>query len=213
MKITLLYDNESCREDLKGDWGFACLVEMVDRPVILFDTGANGKILLENMNALGLSPEIVDEVILSHAHWDHTDGLPAFIEQNSDITLYAPPDYTPPQGLKKVYHLKDPCPIHEDIFLTGWLNNQEQSLAIKTEKGVVVIVGCSHPGVGKILEAGARFGEIYGIIGGLHGFKEFEQLQNLELICACHCTRYREKIRKKFPDKWAEGGAGREITI
>ena len=53
MKITIIYDNETCREDLKADWGFACLVEVYGKN-ILFDTGAKGDILLENMKILGL---------------------------------------------------------------------------------------------------------------------------------------------------------------
>lgn len=50
-------------------------------------------------------------------------------------------------------------------------------------------------------------------IGGLHGFKEFELIQNLKSICPTHCTQFKEKIRSFYPDKYIEGGAGRVITI
>ena len=59
MKITLIYDNEVYREGLRADWGFSCLVEVEDQPRILFDTGANGKILLGNMEKLDIEPEAV----------------------------------------------------------------------------------------------------------------------------------------------------------
>ncbi|RLF97673.1 MBL fold metallo-hydrolase, partial [Thermococci archaeon] len=49
MKITIVYDNEAYKKDLKADWGFSCLVEIENTPKILFDTGANGSILLYNM--------------------------------------------------------------------------------------------------------------------------------------------------------------------
>jgi len=39
MKITIIYDNESCEEDLKSNWGFFCLAEIENIPGILFDTG------------------------------------------------------------------------------------------------------------------------------------------------------------------------------
>ena len=78
MKMTILYDNEKCREDLEADWGFACLVE-VRGLKILFDTGADGPVLLENMNKLDIDPRTVDEVFISHVHFDHTGGLFDFL--------------------------------------------------------------------------------------------------------------------------------------
>ncbi|MCK4479872.1 MAG: MBL fold metallo-hydrolase, partial [Candidatus Lokiarchaeota archaeon] len=41
-------------------------------------------------------------------------------------------------------------------------------IAVKTDKGIVLIVGCSHPKMAHILDAVQQFGKIYGIIGGLH---------------------------------------------
>lgn len=52
---------------------------------------------------------------------------------------------------------------------------------IKTEKGLVVIVGCSHPGVKNILKVASKFGDPKVIIGGLHGFRDFDLIRGLEL--------------------------------
>jgi len=41
----------------------------------------------------------------------------------------------------------------------------------------VVVVGCSHPGVGEIIYAASEFGKVYGVIGGLHGFHDFNRLR------------------------------------
>ena len=51
MKITIVYDNEVYKKDLglKAGWSFSCLVKIENTPKILFDTGANGLILLSNM--------------------------------------------------------------------------------------------------------------------------------------------------------------------
>jgi hypothetical protein len=52
MKITIPYDNTVFQSGLKPDWGFSCLVETHNRN-ILFDTGSNGSILLENIFSTG----------------------------------------------------------------------------------------------------------------------------------------------------------------
>ena len=51
MTVTIIYDNESRKADLPADWGFSCLVSVYGRN-ILFDTGANGTLLLDNMKTL-----------------------------------------------------------------------------------------------------------------------------------------------------------------
>ena len=86
---------------------------------------------------------------------------------------------------------------------------------VKTDKGLVVICGCSHPGIGDIFEAASRFGseKIHALIGGLHGFEEFGLLMDLGLVCPCHCTQYISQIESLYPDKYICGGAGRIIEI
>jgi len=81
MKITIIYDNEVWKEGLRADWGFSCLVEAYNKK-ILFDTGANGSILLDNMRKLDINPTEIDDVFISHAHWDHTGGLLDFLGIN-----------------------------------------------------------------------------------------------------------------------------------
>jgi len=60
------------RKDLQADWGFSALVEGENISRILFDTGANGNILLSNMEKLNIDPITIDKVFISHAHFDHT---------------------------------------------------------------------------------------------------------------------------------------------
>ena len=68
-------------------------------------------------------------------------------------------------------------------------------------------------GVKKILKAGARFGKVRALVGGLHGFKQFALLNPLEKVCPTHCTRYIEHIKRLYPGKYVEGGAGKIIEI
>jgi 7,8-dihydropterin-6-yl-methyl-4-(beta-D-ribofuranosyl)aminobenzene 5'-phosphate synthase len=57
-----------------GEWGFSALVE-ADGQRILFDTGGHPDTVLRNARELGVDLSSVEEVILSHNHWDHTSGL------------------------------------------------------------------------------------------------------------------------------------------
>ena len=213
MKITLIYDNYVFGEGFQADWGFACLVEVENVRPFLFDTGANGSILLSNMRRLSIDPATIQEVFISHSHWDHLGGLSAFLEVNKDVKVYIPASCPKPPGAKEVISVGDSLQIHENIFSTGELGHMEQSMAIKTEKGVVVIVGCSHPGVGTILESASQFGKVYALIGGLHGFRKFDLLRDIDLVCPTHCTQYTKEIKSLFPEKCIDGGVGKVITL
>ena len=209
MKITIIYDNEAFRKDLRADWGFSCLVDVYEKK-ILFDTGTKGSILLENMKILDIDPSVIEEVFISHSHGDHTGGLSDFLKVNP-VPVYVPASYG--KSFPQAVAVREPIQIHENIFSTGELNNTEQSLIVKTERGVVVIAGCSHPGVKPILEAAAQFGNVTALIGGLHGFTDFDLLKGLELVCATHCTRYKSEIQSLYPDIFVEGGAGRILEL
>jgi 7,8-dihydropterin-6-yl-methyl-4-(beta-D-ribofuranosyl)aminobenzene 5'-phosphate synthase len=213
VRVTIIYDNETSREDLRADWGFSCLVEAQGKR-ILFDTGAKGSILLGNMKKLDIEPSSIGAVFISHADWDHTGGLSDFLEKNSAATLYIPPSYrTPPTSARDVVVVKGPMKISEGIFSTGELRGIEQALVVVTDRGPVIITGCSHPGVGDILEAAFTYGIPYALMGGLHGSEEFERLEGIDVICATHCTKFKAQIAARYPETVIEGGAGRVIDI
>src|SRR6059036_2123656 len=51
----------------------------------------------------------------------------------------------------------------------GTLELRELSLALNTPEGMVIVVGCSHPGIDKIVEAAAKINpRIHLIVGGFH---------------------------------------------
>lgn len=213
MKITILYDNDVAVEGLglKGDHGFACLVEFKGVRV-LFDTGEKGPVLLNNMKALKVEPASLDEVFISHGDSDHIGGL-ADLLKLKPAKVYVPAACPEPQGASEVIKVKAPFQLRENMYSTGQLGNEEQSLVVKTGKGLVIIVGCSHPGVGNILKSAAQFGKPFALIGGLHGFREFDVVKDLELICPTHCTKRKAEIRELYPDKCIAGGVGKVIQI
>ncbi len=213
MRITVTYDNEVHTPGLRSDWGFSCLIEREGKPSILFDTGANGSILLYNMEKLGLDPLSIGMVVISHAHRDHTGGLSHLLARNGDPTVCIPKSCCEPKDAKEVIRVKDGLQICPGIFSTGELGGIEQSLAVSTGKGLAVIAGCSHPGVETILNAASQFGSPYALVGGLHGFSRFEVIKDLSLVCPCHCTQYKARIRSLYPQKYTDCGAGKIINM
>ena len=147
MKITIVYDNEVKQPGLKADWRFSCLIEAQNTPKILFDTGATGSILVHNMSKLGIDPSALGIVVISHPHWDHCGSPQDIVEANKDAELYLPQSCRGGISGRKIPKIKAPFEIRHNIFSTGELGGIEQSLAIRTDRGLLVIVGCSHPGV------------------------------------------------------------------
>jgi len=212
MKITILYDNTLFQNNLKADWGFSCLVEAHGR-TFLFDTGANGAILLENMQKLDIQPSSVDDVFISHPHFDHIGGLSAFLNENSNVTVFVPISFRGVRKTKKVVQVDKPMTLYENFYSTGELEEIEQAMAVKTAKGLVLIVGCSHPDMKNIMTTASQFGKIYAIVGGLHGFDDYELFKNLDVICPMHCTQHIAEIKVLYPEKVIEGGVGKIIEV
>ena len=211
MKVAIIYDNTAFKKDLQADWGFSALVEAKERK-ILFDTGANGRILLSNMEKLKIDPKRIEDVFISHLHGDHTGGLSSFLRLNNRVKLWIPSYFSEAKNAREFTEMKKPTKLYEGIYSTGELEGIEQSLCVETEKGIVIIAGCSHPKMEHILETASQFGKVYGIIGGLHGTKP-GSLKDLELICSTHCTQYKSEIKSLYPKKYVEGGAGKIIEI
>ena len=200
MKITILYDNNA-NIGFKSGWGFSCLVDSGQK--ILFDTGDSGEKLIFNFEKLSIDPESVDKVVLSHDHWDHVDGLEGLQKFNSKAEVILPEAFS------------QPTEISPGIYSTGALGKflKEQSLVIKTEKGNIVVTGCAHPGLEKILQAARQLGEIYGVLGGFHDFSKFDKLEGIQLIGPCHCTKYKQQIKDKYPDEFVEIKVGSVVEI
>ncbi|MBN2030211.1 MBL fold metallo-hydrolase [bacterium] len=213
MKITILYDNTTYQKNLEADWGFACCIEIENETPILFDTGANGDILLSNMAALKINPQSIERVFISHAHFDHTGGLSAFLNINSGVTIYCPNSFRGVRRANEVIYVLDFIKLNENLYSTGELNGIEQSLVIETEKGLVLMIGCAHPGMKTIFQSVPHLGSIHAVIGGFHGFQEYDLLQNVDLICPTHCTQNQETIRSLYPRKTIQGGVGRIIHL
>ncbi len=180
---------------LKTEPGVSYLIK-ADGTTILMDVGLNRRKehpspLLHNMKTLGLSLDAVDAIFITHLHVDHVGGLKEqrkglfSLSQGktklSEIPVYSPVEIAPsewnPGPVVRV--IKAPVKLREGIASIGTIPRNlfglgltlENSLAVNLRgKGIVLIVGCGHQTIERILErTQALFDEpIYGIIGGLH---------------------------------------------
>src|SRR5512136_2499280 len=89
LAITIVHDNNPCVDSLKIAWGFSAFVTGPEK-TILFDTGSDGTLLLENMAKLQIDPARVDTVVLSHIHGDHTGGLTGLLKVNPRVQVFLP---------------------------------------------------------------------------------------------------------------------------
>ena len=232
--IEILYDNIDRENTLESAWGFSCVITGLEKK-ILFDCGGDGDILMKNMKNRKVDPASIETVIISHAHWDHDGGLEKFLSLNSKVGVYLPGAY-PGDKLTKLNDtgaeavtVDKPLQIMKNVRLTGTMGDKikEQSLIIDTEKGAVLVCGCSHPGIAEIAErAAALTGKnVYMIIGGFHlkdkTDAEIEDIVNrlkrsgVVFAAPSHCTGEKaiSTFRRIFGEKFMESGLGRKIEI
>ena len=183
ISIAIVYDNNPYKEGLKTAWGFSCVIRC--GRTILFDTGGNGTILLENMEKLGINPKDVDIVVLSHIHNDHVGGLSKFLKINHNVTVYLLRSF--PEEFKeeikgygvKVVEVQEPLKIFDGVYSTGemgiWI--KEQSLLILTKKGIIIITGCAHPGIVEIVKRAKELlrSNVLLVMGGFHLIGQSEE--------------------------------------
>jgi len=89
MKITVLTDNIGST-DLKGEWGLSLYIEYEGGRYLL-DTGASDN-FITNAGKLGTDLAQVDCAVISHAHYDHSRGLAAFLSVNDRAAVYLSPN-------------------------------------------------------------------------------------------------------------------------
>jgi 7,8-dihydropterin-6-yl-methyl-4-(beta-D-ribofuranosyl)aminobenzene 5'-phosphate synthase len=95
LKITVLAEDSVLYEShYLGQHGVSFLLEGAkgsDVMRILVDVGQNSQALLDNMKLMNISPSIIDAVVLTHCHYDHTQGVARVVKETGkrDIRVIA----------------------------------------------------------------------------------------------------------------------------
>lgn len=132
------------------------------------------------------------------------------------------------------YQIRAPKEVLPGFFLfstqsdvTGTKEMNEISMAVRTPQGLIVIVGCSHPGIEKILEAASKIdSRIYSVFGGFHlvnisdaevsrMVSSFRDRWKIERMAPGHCTgqfAFSELIRV-YGSKFDHAGLGAVIAL
>lgn len=232
--VTILYDNTVQRNDLKADWGYSCLIEGTEK-TILFDAGTQTDIFYHNLETLHVDPQKVEIVAISHEHGDHTGSMPQLLKQNPNISVYYPVSFSKDfvtsvkKADAKAIPVDEPVEICKDVFSTGEVGDEikEQTLILRTAEGLVVVTGCSHPGIVEILEKVKTIldEEIYMVFGGFHLMRHSEEaVQNIiarfkelgvKKCGATHCTGESqiEMFREAYGDDFVPMGAGKVLKF
>lgn len=78
MRVTVLMENCTPSSRLAARHGLSLWLELADGRRVLFDMGPD-EVFLANARTLGVDVTTADAAVLSHGHYDHGGGLPAFL--------------------------------------------------------------------------------------------------------------------------------------
>jgi 7,8-dihydropterin-6-yl-methyl-4-(beta-D-ribofuranosyl)aminobenzene 5'-phosphate synthase len=236
MEIKILFENRSMNNNFLRGWGVSYLVD--NR--VLFDTGERSSYLFNNMDRMGIDISNIQTIVISHDHWDHTDGLWDILNKRSGLNLYSCPGFSPEFKDKlsayacNTIEVESFTKIYDNIYTTGQIKGKcgldyiaEQSLVLETGRGLTILTGCAHPGIIKIVEhvVNHMTGEIYLVMGGFHlldaPLRKITQVNNkfmqlgVQHVGPSHCTG-EDAIRifqESYKERFFDIRAGKSFEI
>lgn len=276
LQITTLIENMSDDEGkLLAEHGLSLHIEF-DGKRILFDTGQTGD-FVKNANALGINLNGLDDIIISHGHYDHSGGVMTVLSEiKKSLPFYVGDGFFAPKykylsdgsyryngnpfteqdlpaekvDLRKVTedvtYLTDKILLFKNFpAISGFERKNEKfvlpdgdaytvdafgeevALGLRTSKGLVLIVGCSHVGICNILQAvTARVDEpIYAVLGGTHLMEANEERLEktmevfrkfgVQCVAVSHCTGEQgiALARENFGEKFVLNNTGNMFVI
>ncbi len=181
---TFVYGNrEPTVPGLKKAWGFTALIQY-DSKNILFNTAGIEDILENNFKVMGITPETLDAVVISHHHWEMIQGLGFIMKANPDLPVYTTQSVSDillksnPEW-KTNFHVVDKVmEFTPNILFQNMKSGRrrggprgiyEVHITLKTDKGLVLFTGCGHPQINLIVHksrAVTREDRVHLIAGG-----------------------------------------------
>ncbi len=235
LEIRVVFDNTSARADLNRSWGFSAVVDFRGHR-ILFDAGSDPILLLEHLEKMQIDPTSIEQAVISHEHGDHLRGVYWVFEKNPKMLVhfldcFQEEPFRRAAALKMTPNrVKGPFEVVPGIHSTGIVEGlpSEQSLAIETSQGVVMLVGCSHPGIVKLVEtveSQRKQDSIRLLLGGFHMLRKqpeeikstINRLQDLQVqtVMPAHCSgdEAKEMFQSLYGEQFQAAGAGRLIVL
>lgn len=249
LRITTLIENMPDEEKkLLSEHGLSLHIEF-DGKKILFDTGQTGD-FVKNAEQLGINLNNLDDIIISHGHYDHSGGVMTLMSEiEKPIAFHVGEGFFVPKYkqlsdgsyryngnpfeeqelseekvdlqivTKDVTYLTDKILLFKNFSSASGFEQMNQkfrlkmgeeyvldefreeiALGLRTAKGLVLVVGCSHVGVCNILQAVTdRVQEpVFAVLGGTHLMEaDGERLQRtmevfeqfgVQCLAVSHCT-------------------------
>ncbi len=232
--VTVVYDNYIHTPEMKPDWGYSIVIEGLEKTV-LFDAGTKPDIFKSNFEKTGLNASSIDLLVFSHQHYDHVGGIEAFAKMKTGIPVIIPHSFThsfiksmADDGFQPVL-ARDATMICRNLYTSGEFDFQipEQCLILDTKDGLVVMTGCSHPGIVRMLKEIRRIfnKDIAAVFGGFHLMNKSKQemeeiireMKALGVVkCgATHCTGDQQikMFSEAFGDNYFRLGVGNTIVF
>ena len=204
MIVKVLVENTAA-DNLTAEHGLCLYVEYNNRSYLI-DSGAS-EIFAGNAEKMSVDLDKVDKAFLSHAHYDHSGGYPAFFERNNHAKVY----------LQKAAGNRDCCKIvgSEEKYIgipKGLLKEYEDRFEFvegeaKIDEGIYIV---PHTSDG-ILER-AKHTHMCVKIGDKAEYDDFSHEQTVVfeekdgLVCFNSCSHSGvdiivDEVRRSFPDK------------
>lgn len=236
MRLKILAEGSTKWQRFIKHWGLSILID----DDILFDTFGKSNYVLKQLKRFKVDVSKIKHIVISHDDWDHVTGLWKILELNPNVTVYICPHFKSEIKAKinwcgaRIVEVGEVFNLRDNIYLSGELtgkhrdsNIPEQYLAIKTDKGIVIITGCAHPGIIEIIQhAKTMFNsDVCLLAGGFH-LKDHTREETCDIvlelkalgvarIVPLHCTgrAAQELFNKEFRSDCIAPGEGRAIEI
>jgi len=180
MEIRVVFNHAAVDERFQTGFGWACLIN----GTVLFDTGSNPDILRHNLEQAGVAISRITDIILSHEHWDHIDGLPAVLSPGCGRRVHIPGCFSQ-EFQERIRAMGGEPVVADDVseISSGIMCSRafsfeykgramgERMAVARCDQGLVVVTGCAHPGILEMVREARRMAPgipIHAVIGGMH---------------------------------------------
>jgi 7,8-dihydropterin-6-yl-methyl-4-(beta-D-ribofuranosyl)aminobenzene 5'-phosphate synthase len=224
VKLVVLDDNVGS-PGLLNEWGWSVYIE-ANGLKVLFDADTSPEVIEHNSAKLNVPLAQLDFAVLSHHHSDHYGGFPAVARAKPGLRVYVPPGYVDwARGLPlDITVVRGPSRLAEGFYSSGPLSAYglyEQALAVQVGgEGILVIVGCSHPGADRLAERLREFTgmDVIAVIGGYHSppVEVLDRLAEMSrYVCPAHCSGEHAKqyVKRRYPEKYCEVRTGSTVIV